>query len=197
MTFATITIGDTRAAAEATAPQTVPTLRNWAPAGGGFALGARARVFYTDDSLLDMATDFAAGLRVVTGKDVVPQAGSAAAAGDIVLRVAAVPEAPNTPEAYRLSAGDILDLQGAGEPGAFYATRSALQLLRRGGTIPGGTATDRSSCRCSPAATGISARTSSCSTGSRCAATRTTRSWGRTPVRPTGRRPNRSTPSSV
>ncbi|GAB2644849.1 beta-N-acetylhexosaminidase [Nocardia goodfellowii] len=142
LTFATITIGDTRAAAEATAPQTVPTLRNWAPAGGGFALGARARVFYTDDSLLDMATDFAAGLRVVTGKDVVPQAGSAAAAGDIVLRVAGVPEAPNTPEAYRLSVGDTLDLQGAGEPGAFYATRSALQLLRRGGTIPGGTATD-------------------------------------------------------
>ncbi|MEV6277818.1 beta-N-acetylhexosaminidase [Nocardia sp. NPDC051832] len=142
LALATVAAGGQPAGAGAAVPQTVPALKSWAAGGGEFTLGEHARVRYAAATLRETATEFAAGLRAATGKDVEAQAGASGDAGDIVLRIAAVPDAPDTPAAYRISVGGTLDLQGAGESGAFYATRSALQLLRRGATIPGGVVTD-------------------------------------------------------
>ncbi|WP_194815940.1 family 20 glycosylhydrolase [Nocardia sp. XZ_19_385] len=142
MALGSVTFGGHQASAAPAAPLTVPTLQSWVAGGSGFTLGAHARILYAEDSLRDTATEFAGGLGRATGKDVVAQAGSSGVPGDIVLRISAVPEAPNTPEAYRISVGDTLELQGADASGAFYATRSALQLLRRDPTIPGGVVTD-------------------------------------------------------
>lgn len=133
--------GQQAAQAESGVPQTVPSLKAWNPGGVGFSLGAHARVLY-GDGLSDTATDFASALGAVTGNDVVAQVGSSGGPGDIVLSTGTVPGAPETPEAYQISIGETLDLRGADIAGAFYATRSALQLLRQRTAIPGGTATD-------------------------------------------------------
>ncbi|MEV0252544.1 family 20 glycosylhydrolase [Nocardia sp. NPDC050712] len=138
-----LTVGGTGpSGAEPVAPQAVPALRSWAPGGPGFTLGAQARVHYAENSLRDIATGFAAELGAATGQAVVAQPGSAGAPGDIVLRTGPVPAAPDTPEAYRIEVSAALELSGAGPAGAFYATRSALQLLRRAAAVPGGTVTD-------------------------------------------------------
>ncbi|MEU8896291.1 family 20 glycosylhydrolase [Nocardia sp. NPDC048505] len=143
VTFSALTVADDgRAGAEPIAPRTVPTAKNWVRGDAEFVLGARARVLYSDAVLGDTAAEFADGLRTATGKDVVAQAGSAGAAGDIVLRLGPVPGAPETLESYRMVVGPTLELQGAGAAGAFYATRSALQLLRGAAPIPGGVVTD-------------------------------------------------------
>ncbi|MFD0366130.1 beta-N-acetylhexosaminidase [Nocardia sp. GCM10030253] len=131
-----------RAWSEQAVPQTVPSLKNWMPGGSGFSLGAHARVLYAQDALRDSAADLAAGLRAVTGNDIVAQAGSVGEPGDIVVRTGPVSGAPDTPEGYRISVAHTLDLQGADTAGAFYSTRSALQLLRRATTLPGGVVTD-------------------------------------------------------
>ncbi|MFI7671839.1 family 20 glycosylhydrolase [Nocardia sp. NPDC049526] len=128
--------------AEYFAPPTVPSVKRWVPGGAGFSLGAHARVVYAADGLRDAAVDLVDGLHTLTGNDVVAQSGSSGRPGDIVLRNGPVDGAPNTPESYRIAVGDTLDLQGSDTAGTFYATRSALQMLRRNTAIPGGTVTD-------------------------------------------------------
>ncbi|MFI6173014.1 family 20 glycosylhydrolase [Nocardia sp. NPDC051052] len=123
-------------------PRTLPSLKVWTPGGPEFSLGAHARVWYDKDALRDTATDFAAALRSFTGNDVVAQEGSSGDPGDIALGTGSVPGAPDMPEAYRISIGETLDLRGADTAGAFYATSSALQLLRQRTTVTGGTVTD-------------------------------------------------------
>lgn len=130
------------AAAEPAAPRTLPSVQAWRPGGTSFTPGAPARVWYAEAALRDTATDFATSLRAVTGGDVVAQPGTAGGAGDIVLTTGPVPDAPETPEAYRITVGPTLELRGAGAAGAFYATRSVLQMLRGQTSIPGGTVTD-------------------------------------------------------
>ncbi|MFQ6330513.1 family 20 glycosylhydrolase [Nocardia sp. CWNU-33] len=131
-----------QAGAEQVVPQAIPSLKSWVPGGSSFALGAHARVLYAQDALRDSATDLAEGLRAVTGNDIVAQAGSVGESGDLVLRTGSVPAVPESPEAYRISVSETLELTGVDVAGAFYATRSALQLLRRGATLPGGVVTD-------------------------------------------------------
>ncbi|WP_433659412.1 family 20 glycosylhydrolase [Nocardia sp. CA-128927] len=134
--------GQPAAHAEGPPPRTLPSLKAWHPGGTGFTLGAHARVLYERDALRDTATDFASALHAFTGNDVVAQAGSSGSPGDIVLGTGPVTEAPETTEAYRISIGETLDLRGVDTAGTYYATSSALQLLRQRISIPGGTVTD-------------------------------------------------------
>ncbi|WP_069161662.1 beta-N-acetylhexosaminidase [Nocardia altamirensis] len=134
--------GTPAASAEPGVPRTVPSLKQWQPGGADFSLGTKARVLYTQDALRETATDFAASLQAATGNDIAAQPGSAGSAGDIVLTTGLVPDAPEMPEAYRISVADTMELRGADTAGAFYATRSALQLLRQRTVIPGGAVTD-------------------------------------------------------
>ncbi|WP_157187338.1 family 20 glycosylhydrolase [Nocardia vinacea] len=139
---AVVLVAQPQARAEQAAPLTVPSVQSWTPGGTGFTLGAHARVVYAGDGLRAAAVDLADGLSTVTGNGVVAQSGSSGDPGDIVLRNGPVDGAPNTPESYRIAVGDTLDLQGSDTAGTFYATRSALQMLRRNTAIPGGTVTD-------------------------------------------------------
>lgn len=137
-----LSAGAPLAAAAVAPPPTVPSVRDWTSGGDGFALGARPRVWYARDELRAAAADLAASLATATGRQVIAESGAAAAPGDIVLSTGSVAGAPDTPEAYRITVGDKLELRGADVPGAFYATRSALQMLRQRTELPGGTATD-------------------------------------------------------
>ncbi|WP_082032238.1 family 20 glycosylhydrolase [Nocardia vulneris] len=130
------------ATAEHTFPRTLPSVQAWHAGGAAFRLGPQVLVHYAEPDLQDTATDFAAALQVFTGRDVRAQPGTAGGAGDIVLTTGPIPDAPETPEAYRISVGETLELRGAAAAGAFYATRSALQMLRGQPAIPGGTVTD-------------------------------------------------------
>ncbi|MFI9510417.1 family 20 glycosylhydrolase [Nocardia sp. NPDC052566] len=139
---AALSVGAPRAAAAPVAPQTVPSAQSWMPGGSAFTVGERPRVHFARADLRTIADDLAAELEARIGRPVHAEPGVDAAPGDIVLRTGRVPDAPDTAEAYRISIAETLELQGADLPGVFYATRSVLQMLRRSGTIPGGTVTD-------------------------------------------------------
>ncbi|MEV0297220.1 glycoside hydrolase family 20 protein [Nocardia sp. NPDC050710] len=137
-----VVVVDGPAGAETPVPQTLPSLKSWEPGGSGFTLGERPRVVYIQETLRDTALDFAAGVEAVTGREVVVQPGGSADPGDMVLGTGPIDGAPDKEEAYRISVGDFLELRGATGAGVFYATRSALQILRRSQVIPGGAVTD-------------------------------------------------------
>ncbi|WP_157085794.1 beta-galactosidase [Devriesea agamarum] len=83
-------------------------------------------------------------LRGITGRDlpvVTSQDEPSPQPGDIVLGYGEV-VGTTSPEAYRIVAGDYLDLRGAGRDGLFWATRSALQALRVNTEIPPAVAVD-------------------------------------------------------
>ena len=68
-------------------------------------------------------------------------AGAAAQPGDIELALGA-PDRKLGREGYRLEVGPVLRIEARTAAGAFYGTRSVVQLLRRKRSIPAGTARD-------------------------------------------------------
>ncbi|WP_328296500.1 family 20 glycosylhydrolase [Streptomyces sp. NBC_00435] len=134
------------AGAATAAPRTVPALRQWTPAPGGFALAASTRVLVDPGyaaSLDDDARQFAADLGQLTGitPAVVAATPAAALAGDIVLTLGST-DSQLGDEGYSLTSGPVLTIKARTDAGAFYGTRSLLQLLRQSLAVPGGTARD-------------------------------------------------------
>lgn len=127
-------------------PRTVPALRQWTPASGGFVLAASTRVLvdpaYTA-SLDDDARQFAADLGLLTGTTPAVATGTPAGAlaGDIVLTLGST-DSQLGDEGYSLTSGPALTIKARTDTGAFYGTRSVLQLLRQSPSVPGGTARD-------------------------------------------------------
>ncbi|MFK0232659.1 family 20 glycosylhydrolase [Streptomyces vinaceus] len=129
------------AQAAAGPPQTVPALRQWTAAAGAYAFTGSSRIVvdpaYTAQ-LSDEAATFAEDLGALAGRPVSVVTGSASA-GDIALSLGD----PGLPaEGYRLTVGQSLAVRAATDTGAFYATRTVLQLLRQSSSVPAGTAVD-------------------------------------------------------
>ncbi|MDJ0382094.1 family 20 glycosylhydrolase [Streptomyces sp. G-G2] len=128
-------------AAAAAAPQTVPALRQWTAATGTYTFTATGRVVvdpaYSAQLSAEAAT-FAEDLGALVGRPVAVVTG-AASPGDIALTLgdAALPA-----EGYRMTVGSSVTLQAGTGTGAFYGTRSVLQLLHQSPSIPAGTAVD-------------------------------------------------------
>ncbi|WP_333770736.1 family 20 glycosylhydrolase [Streptomyces sp. IBSBF 2435] len=133
--------GANTAQAAAGTPQTIPALRQWTAGTGTYTFGTGSRIVvasaYTSQLSGEAAT-FAEDLGKLVGRTVTVATGTAAA-GDIALTLgdAALPA-----EGYRMTVGTSVTLQGSTATGVFYGTRSVLQLLHQGSTIPAGTAVD-------------------------------------------------------
>ncbi|MEU7791824.1 family 20 glycosylhydrolase [Micromonospora tulbaghiae] len=118
----------------------IPALKQWTAGTGSYTFGAASRIVVDPAwtaQLNDDAATFAADLRDLTGRTV-PVVTGAAAAGDIRLTLGG-----NQPvEGYTMTVGSSIAIQGSTDTGAFYGTRTVLQLLKQSSTVPAGTTTD-------------------------------------------------------
>jgi hexosaminidase len=125
-------------------PPTIPALRSWRPATGSFVLHAGSRLVVDprhEHRLASEANLFAGELRRLTGRRPPIVVGGELAAGDIQLALGSRDRRLGR-EGYRLEVGPAVRVGARADAGVFYATRTLLQLLRRGRPIPAGVARD-------------------------------------------------------
>jgi hexosaminidase len=116
-------------------PPTIPAVREWHPAPGGFELRRTSRVVFRDARLAADAALFARELRrpAVAGVPVGP--------GDIELALGARDRRLGR-EGYTLDVGQSVRIGARTRAGVFYGTRTVLQRLNARGAIQGGHARD-------------------------------------------------------
>ncbi|MFF4249726.1 family 20 glycosylhydrolase [Streptomyces sp. NPDC001663] len=138
----TLLVAPTSAVAQETqkAPVTVPALTNWSAEQGSYEYGRGARLVADSPAERRVADTLADDLREA-GHGTVPVVRSGARTGDIVIDVQASRTSLGA-EGYELHAGKRLSVTGATETGAFYGTRTVLQLLAQGDRIPAGRTVD-------------------------------------------------------
>ncbi|MFF4503194.1 family 20 glycosylhydrolase [Streptomyces sp. NPDC001401] len=122
------------------APVTVPALSNWAAETGSYQYGKGVRLVADSPAERRVADTLADDLRAA-GHGTVPVVRGGARTGDIVIDVQPATTSLGT-EGYELHAGRRLSVTGATETGAFYGTRTVLQLLAQGDRIPAGRTVD-------------------------------------------------------
>ncbi|MDH6454736.1 hexosaminidase [Streptomyces sp. SAI-119] len=121
-------------------PVTVPALTGWTAEPGGYAFGPRTRLVADSPAERRVADTLVGDLRAAGhGRIAVVRGG--ARSGDIVINVQPSRSALGT-EGYELHAGTRLSITGATGTGAFYGTRTLLQLLAQGDRIPAGRTVD-------------------------------------------------------
>lgn len=132
-----------QAAAAAALPAVMPALQQWQPSTGtGFAFTGTGRIVAASSASTADARTFAADLAAVTATEPVPVVTGAAGdarAGDIFYGL----DTSLAAEAYRLTIGPVLSISGGTANGAFWGSRSVVQLLRQSASLPAGTANDK------------------------------------------------------
>ena len=122
------------------APVTVPALTDWTPESGSYVFGAGTRLVADGTADRRVAETLAGDLRAA-GHGTAPVVRGMARPGDIVVDVKPS-RASLGAEGYELRSGRSLSITGATEAGAFYGTRTLLQLLAQGDRIPAGRTVD-------------------------------------------------------
>ncbi|MDI3421647.1 family 20 glycosylhydrolase [Streptomyces luteolus] len=121
-------------------PRTLPALSNWTPGKESYRYEDSTRLVAHGAPARRVATTLAEDLGAA-GKGTPPVVDGAARPGDIVIGV----DSRRTrlgAEGYELRSGTRLTITGADETGAFYGTRTLLQLLARGNQVPAGRTID-------------------------------------------------------
>lgn len=121
-------------------PVTVPALTDWTPGSGAFAFRTGARLVADGAAERRVADTLSGDLRAA-GHGSVPVVRGGARTGDIVIDVQPSRTSLGA-EGYELRSGKSLSITGASETGAFYGTRTLLQLLAQGDRIPAGRTVD-------------------------------------------------------
>ncbi|MFF5476047.1 family 20 glycosylhydrolase [Streptomyces sp. NPDC012935] len=121
-------------------PVTVPALADWAPASGSYTYGRATRLVADSASERRVAGTLADDLDDA-GHGRVPVVRGGGRPGDIVIDVAPARTSLGA-EGYQLRADKRLSVTAATEVGAFYGTRTLLQLLAQGDRIPAGRTVD-------------------------------------------------------
>jgi hexosaminidase len=127
-------------------PLTIPALRGWKGASGVFRLRHSPRIVVPRRyrrRLRSTARVFAADLARLSGwrVRVVYRRGARVRRGDIRLLLGARDRALGS-DGYRLRVGRSIGIRGRRPAGVFYGTRTVLQLLHQGPSIPRGRARD-------------------------------------------------------
>ena len=119
-------------------PATIPALREWRAAPGSFVLRDIARASSCPRAVRSRRR----GCSRPTSRRRLPVvSGAAPLPGDIELALGSRDRGLGR-EGYRLEVGPVLRIEARTAAGAFYGTRSVVQLLRRKRSIPAGTARD-------------------------------------------------------
>ncbi|MFJ5223839.1 family 20 glycosylhydrolase [Streptomyces sp. NPDC088400] len=116
------------------APSTLPALTNWTAEKGSFTFTRRTRLVVDphDPGARRAASTLAQDLRAA-GRGTVPTAHGTAHPGDIVIATAPRRSKELGREGYELRVGDRVRITGGTGTGAFYGTRTLLQLLDTAG----------------------------------------------------------------
>ncbi|MEI8408250.1 MULTISPECIES: family 20 glycosylhydrolase [unclassified Kribbella] len=133
----------TPAAAQAATPKTIPALTGWQSAAGTFQLTRESRILVDPNqpAVHDDAATFATDARESTGRQLpVIRSTASGRAGDVVMRLDPA-RADLGAEGYELTVGKTMAITAKTDAGAFYGTRTVLQLLK-GTTIPAGRVVD-------------------------------------------------------
>ncbi|MFC8088753.1 family 20 glycosylhydrolase [Streptomyces sp. NPDC057301] len=121
-------------------PVTVPALADWTPSSGSYTYGRSARLVADSAGERRVAGTLADDLNDA-GHGRVPVVRGDARPGDIVIDVQPSRTSLGA-EGYQLRADKRLSVTAATETGAFYGTRTLLQLLAQGDRIPAGHTVD-------------------------------------------------------
>ncbi|MFE2554424.1 family 20 glycosylhydrolase [Streptomyces sp. NPDC059352] len=127
-------------------PQTVPALQQWTGGTGSYVFTGSARIVRNTADATALATTsqvFADDLKAQSGLTLAQVTGTTAdlLAGDIFLTLGSTDTGLGT-EGYALSVTDRITVSATTDAGAFYGTRTILQLLHQSSSIPQGTARD-------------------------------------------------------
>jgi hexosaminidase len=139
--LAALATGTASAQAEANAtPTTIPALREWTGGTGDYTFSSSSRIVRDPATLTTTGEVFSDDLEARFGHRIaVVEDG--ARAGDIVLRLGSTDTALGD-EGYALTVTDRVVISARTDAGAFYGTRTVLQLLKQRTTIPQGGARD-------------------------------------------------------
>ncbi|TGB16108.1 glycoside hydrolase [Streptomyces sp. MZ04] len=124
----------------------IPALREWHGGSGSYSYQPGTRIVRSRAhaaALAITAATFADDLAALTGRRPVQAVGAAGEVrkGDIFLTLGA-PDRTLGREGYALGSTDRLTVSARTDTGAFYGTRTVLQLLKQKRTVPRGTARD-------------------------------------------------------
>ncbi|MBS2532225.1 family 20 glycosylhydrolase [Catenulispora sp. NF23] len=129
-------------------PATLPAIQQWTPGSGpGFGWQPSGRILVDPSFASALTTDaqtFADDVGMVLNAPapaVVTGALAAGAAGDIHISLASTDPQLGT-EGYELTIGPILQIGAGSAAGAFWATRTIIQMIRQSVTLPAGTVRD-------------------------------------------------------
>ncbi|MFE6617608.1 family 20 glycosylhydrolase [Streptomyces sp. NPDC057740] len=126
--------------ARAAAPVTVPALADWTSASGSYTYRRSTRLVADGAGERRVADTLAGDLRDA-GHGTPAVVHSGARPGDIVIDVRPSRTTLGA-DGYELRAGDRLSITAATGTGAFYGTRTLLQLLAQGDRVPAGRTVD-------------------------------------------------------
>ena len=131
--------------AENEKPFVIPELRQWQGAEGNITISAKSKVLYTDAALQDAAEAMAEDYGLMFGKALKAKATKDAAktaAGSIVISLTDDKELGD--EGYSIEIGDYVAIKANTATGAYWATRTLLQILEQneGISLPKGNVRD-------------------------------------------------------
>jgi len=127
-----------------TRPTTIPALREWVATSGAFTLAPSPRVVVRpgDAGALEATGHtIVEDLRAATGASPVVTVDGEPGAGDLRLDLTADDDELGA-EGYRLDVGDHVTISANAPAGAFYGSRTLLQLLGQSDRVSAGTARD-------------------------------------------------------
>jgi|GEM_PF-728060 len=122
-------------------PNTIPALREWTDGVGSYTFSTSSRIVYNGSGLAGDATTFSQDLFALTGFTIATVNGTNPSAGDLYLTLGDPDVALGT-EGYNLTIGSSVTISARANAGAFYGTRTILQLLKQGYTLAAGSARD-------------------------------------------------------
>ena len=131
--------------AENDKPFVIPELRQWQGADGMATINAKSKVLYADAALQQAAEAMAEDYGLLFGKALKAKAtkdAAKAAAGSIVITLTDDKELGD--EGYAIEIGDVVVISANTTTGAYWATRTLLQILEQseGANLPKGTIRD-------------------------------------------------------
>jgi hexosaminidase len=149
VTVSAISLADVTASASASVAilpsfVTIPSAQQWTVSSGSYTFSAASRIVIDSASAPELTTTakvFAADLQSLTGVSIQPVVGSPNA-GDIGLSLLATPDTGLGSEGYSVNVAGTVSISANTDVGAFYGTRTLLQLLSQGSTIGFGTIRD-------------------------------------------------------
>jgi hexosaminidase len=137
---ACVVLPQTPAAAAPISP-TVPAIQQWTAGTGSYTFTTSSRILVDPayaSSLNGEAATFATDLGALAGRTITVVQQATPATGDLLLTLGGTDAA----EGYTMTVGPSVKIQASTATGAFYGTRTVLQLLRLSTNISAGTARD-------------------------------------------------------